>query len=107
SVLKLALQFGGSTRFNSRNGAGRYGMGLPNSSLSRARRVDVYSWTRPGVVWWTYLDIDEIASGAMKTVPKPKRTRYDSSFSYSPSGTKVVWSKCDRLEYKNLGKLIT
>jgi histidine kinase/DNA gyrase B/HSP90-like ATPase len=107
SVLKVALQFGGSTRFNSRNGAGRYGMGLPNSSLSRARRVDVYSWTRTGVVWWTYLDIDEIASGAMKTVPKPKRIHYDSGFSPSRSGTKVVWSKCDRLEYKNLGKLIT
>src|SRR5713226_4793088 len=36
SVLRLALRFGGSTRFNSRKGTGRYGMGLPNSSLSRA-----------------------------------------------------------------------
>jgi len=106
SVLKVALQFGGSTRFNSRQGTGRYGMGLPNSSLSRARRVDVYSWTRPGVIWWTYLDIDEITSGVMKRVPKPKRTQYDSRFSGSRSGTKVVWSECDRLEYKNVGKLI-
>jgi hypothetical protein len=106
SVLKLALQFGGSTRFNSRDGAGRYGMGLPNSSLSRARRVDVYSWTRPGVIWWTYLDIDEIASGEMDTVPKPKRIKYRSSFPHSRSGTRVVWSKCDRLDYKALGKLI-
>src|SRR5215470_7760664 len=38
TVLQLALQFGGSTRFNSRKGTGRYGMGLPNSSLSSARR---------------------------------------------------------------------
>src|SRR2546421_13104687 len=37
SVLRRALRFGGSTRFNSREGTGRYGMGLPNSSLSRAR----------------------------------------------------------------------
>src|SRR4051812_17689351 len=44
SVLQLALQFGGSTRFNSRKGMGRYGMGLPNSSLSHARRLDVYTW---------------------------------------------------------------
>src|SRR5947209_13025070 len=41
-TLRLALQFGGSTRFNSRDGAGRCGMGLPNSCLSQARRVDVY-----------------------------------------------------------------
>src|SRR5215469_4664991 len=43
STMQLALQFGGSTRFNSRRGLGRYGMGLPNGSLSQARRVDVYS----------------------------------------------------------------
>src|SRR5688572_10374822 len=46
-LLQLALQFGGSTRYNSRRGTGRYGMGLPNGSLSLARRVDVYSWTDP------------------------------------------------------------
>src|SRR5687767_10303763 len=49
SVLRLALQFGGSTRFNSRAGIGRYGMGLPNSSLSQTRRSDVYTWRSPGV----------------------------------------------------------
>src|SRR2546423_1785866 len=54
STLRLALQFGGSTRFNSRLGVGRYGMGLPNSSLSQGRRVDVYSWRRIGTVWWSY-----------------------------------------------------
>ena len=31
-TMQLALQFGGSTRFNSRRGTGRYGMGLPNGS---------------------------------------------------------------------------
>src|ERR1051326_3708411 len=75
SVLRLALRFGGSTRFNSRNGTGRYGMGLPNSSLSRARRIDLYSWTTPKAVWWSYLDVDEIARGHLSYVPKPKRTR--------------------------------
>src|SRR5438876_5841174 len=42
SVMPLALQFGGSTRFDSRVGTGRYGMGLPAASLSQARRVDLY-----------------------------------------------------------------
>src|SRR5262249_31440875 len=37
-VLRHALRFGGSTRFNDRSGPGRYGMGLPNSSVSHARR---------------------------------------------------------------------
>src|SRR6185503_9817521 len=69
AVLRLALRFGGSTRFNSRQGTGRYGMGLPNSSLSRARRVDVYTWRTPKIVWWSYLDVDEVASGKLSSVP--------------------------------------
>ena len=62
-VLRLALQFGGSTRFGSRTATGRYGMGLPNGSLSQARRVEVFTWKLPSQVWKSYLDVDEIASG--------------------------------------------
>jgi anti-sigma regulatory factor (Ser/Thr protein kinase) len=43
-TLRQALRFGGSTRFGDRRGLGRYGMGLPNASLSQARRVTVYTW---------------------------------------------------------------
>lgn len=100
SVLRLALRFGGSTRFNSRKGTGRYGMGLPNSSLSRARRLDVFSWTKPGAVWWSYLDVDEIAAGQMTVVPRPKRARLTvQDIARPPHGTVVVWSRCDRLDY--------
>src|SRR4026208_16885 len=35
-TLGQALRFGGSTRFGDRSGLGRYGMGLPNASLSQA-----------------------------------------------------------------------
>ena len=44
ATLRQALRFGGSSRFNDRRGLGRYGMGLPNASLSQARRVEVYTW---------------------------------------------------------------
>src|SRR5882672_176202 len=46
-TLRQALRFGGSSRFGERSGLGRYGMGLPNSSLSQARRVTVYTWVAP------------------------------------------------------------
>jgi hypothetical protein len=111
SVLRLALQFGGSTRFNSRSGVGRYGMGLPNSSLSQGRRVDVYSWTQFAVVWWSYLDVDEIATGAIQSVPKPVRVCLKTvdyivdNKNGSPHGTVVVWSKCDRLNHKKVKTL--
>lgn len=101
SVLQLALQFGGSTRFNSREGTGRYGMGLPNSSLSHARRLDVYTWTKPNAVWRSYLDLDAIIAGGMVEVPKPKRVSVSllAGMKRSLSGTVVIWSKCDRLNF--------
>lgn len=46
--LQQALRFGGSSRFNDRSGLGRYGMGLPNSSLSQARRLEVVTWKSQG-----------------------------------------------------------
>jgi hypothetical protein len=57
SQLASALRFGGSTRFSSRNGIGRFGMGLPNAAVSQARRVEVLSWQRPSAVWSAFLDV--------------------------------------------------
>jgi len=40
SVLKIALQFGNGTRLNDPgDGIGKFGMGLPNSSISQAKHV--------------------------------------------------------------------
>lgn len=104
SVLRMALQFGGSTRFNSRAGVGRYGMGLPNSSLSQTRRAEVYTWRSPDAVWWSYLDADEIASGQSVNVPKPKRRlpRLNGVARRSRSGTLVVWKDCDRVQPRSI-----
>lgn len=101
-TMQLALQFGGSTRFNSRRGTGRYGMGLPNGSVSQARRVDVYSWTDPGKIWASYLDVDEIAAGRVSSVPAPTRFRPDAvdDSPSSSTGTVVVLTKCDRLDFR-------
>src|SRR5579862_5644043 len=70
-TLRQALRFGGSSRFGDRSGLGRYGMGLPNASLSQARRVAVYTWQSSSAsprrangpasrVYMSYLDVDEI-----------------------------------------------
>jgi len=95
-VLRIALQFGGSSRFGSRSGTGRYGMGLPAGSVSQAQRVDVFTWTRPRDVVWSYLDVDAIRTGEMDAVPLPRRKAAPMTCG-TPSGTVVVWSRCDRL----------
>lgn len=101
-TLRQALRFGGSSRFNDRRGLGRYGMGLPNSSFSQARRVDVCSWRSARVALATYLDLDEIANGTLSRVPEPKRVPTPASaiaLGYQ-TGTLVTWSRCDRLDHR-------
>lgn len=100
AVLQQALQFGGSTRFNARTGTGRYGMGLPCSALSQARRVDVYSWQSPSKTWWTYLDAGAIAKGTLMQIPTPKAARGISP-ARGKSGTVVVLSHCDRVDFRS------
>ena len=106
-TLQTALRFGGSTRFNDRVGLGRYGMGLPNSSLSQAKRVTVHSWkSRDEWVISSYLDVDEIASGEITDVPKPKRVRRPASANRYDSGTLVTWTRCDRLDNRRISTLM-
>ena len=105
-VLRQALRFGGSTRFRDRQGLGRYGMGLPNSSLSQARRLTVYTWQPGSPVYSSYLDTDQIASGAMTNVPAPKKTRLPFEGDYGESGTVVVWSRCDRLDNRRISTIV-
>lgn len=109
ATLRIALQFGGTQRFNDRSGPGRFGMGLPNSSLSHARRVDVYSWRRRGRVVHSYLDVDEIVLGRLREVPPPARCGLPSwaAALAADKGTLVIWSKCDRLQHRTAGRLAT
>ncbi len=99
-TLRAALQFGGTTRFNDRTGPGRFGMGLPSSSLSQARRLEIYTWRRSGGTLYSYLDVDEIADGTMREIPPPRSAKLPGwARAYSgATGTLVVWRKCDRLE---------
>ena len=105
-TLRMALRFGGSTRFNDRRGLGRYGMGLPNSSLSQAKRVTVQTWgSRQGKVLQSYLDIDEIASGTVSEVPEPKSVARPHFVNGHSTGTAVTWTRCDRLDNRRVSTL--
>jgi hypothetical protein len=101
-TLRAALQFGGSSRFGERTGLGRFGMGLPNSSVSQTRRFEVYSWTEQNPTYTCYLDIDEIVSGRLIDVPRPVESDLPvwAQSSAKESGTLVVWSRCDRLAHQ-------
>lgn len=104
--LSVALQFGGSERFGSRSGLGRFGMGLPNSSMSQARRVDVYSWRTAEDVYHSWLDIDEVIAGK-RTIPHPRRAVLPPWIpeSLTSHGTLVIWTRCDKLAARQASPL--
>jgi hypothetical protein len=94
-ALRTALQFGGSTRFDDRSGAGRFGMGLPTSSLCLSRRVDVYTWTEQGNLH-VYLDLDELRKAEQITLQEPISTALPQFMPRTTHGTAVILSRCDR-----------
>src|SRR5439155_26305355 len=68
-TLGHSLQFGWSSRFNRRDSVGRYGMGLPNASLSHARRVEVWTSTDGKCAHRAHLDVDEIVGNKSEAMP--------------------------------------
>lgn len=107
-TLRKALQFGNGERLNDRSGIGRFGMGLPNSSISQARRVDVWSWQAgQATALHSYLDLDDIESGEMRDIPvpvaakiPPEWLRVSATAKTTKSGTLVLWSKLDKCDWK-------
>ena len=129
TVLRLALQFGNGTHLKEEQhtGIGRFGMGLPSSSVSQCQKVEVWTW-QDGVdnALYTYLDLNEIKTQRLSEVPAPQHKRIPdvwrrvvdkrdsipgiwenrkSNFDFDRSGTLVVWSNIDRCMWKT-GKTI-
>lgn len=103
-TLWTALQFGGTERFGDRRGLGRFGMGLPNSSVSQSRRVEVYAWRARDLVLFSYLDVDAVARGELHRIPPPARRALPNWAAplAAPSGTLVLWNRCDRLTFRRV-----
>jgi hypothetical protein len=113
-VLRMALQFGNGTRLDptQHNGIGRFGMGLPASSISQCTRVDVWTW-QSGVesAIHTYLDLHEIRERRLGFVPTPQAKQIDPLWqeagqTFADSGTLVVWSQLDRCRWSSARALI-
>ena len=105
NTLRGSLRYGHGTR-QQRHGIGRFGFGLPNSSMSQARRVDVWSWQSGATnALHAHLSIDDVESGGREILeptlqPIPKVYREASRNVFGDSGTLVVWRDLDRVEWK-------
>ena len=99
--LQLALVFGGSSRFGSRDSFGRFGMGLPSASLSLARDVEVVSW-RGSSIRTARLSLDDRNRFNSQSV---RSRRLGRDRMPTPSGTRVLLRSCDRHGYERPGWL--
>lgn len=98
-VLHRCLKMGYSTRYNDRNGIGRFGVGMTLGSINQCKRVEIYSKAENGEWLYTYIDIDEIVKGIQGFIPAPISKNLSEEykkFQNLKSGTVVVWSKIDR-----------
>ncbi|MEQ7155095.1 ATP-binding protein [Brevundimonas aurifodinae] len=113
-MIRMAVMWGGTHRENDRLGLGRYGYGLPCSSVSLGRRFTVISQVPGGGFHSVTLDLDAITAGEYTDasgdiiVPEPRlgelpafvkrhiAATYPDGFR---SGTIILIEKLDRLEW--------
>lgn len=118
NTFQIALQFGGGNRFGATNGLGRYGMGLPNSSVSQTKRFEVYTWKKANQerkLYYNYVDLDEVV---IKDNPYlnivQEVTKFDKDLVGlfgrdvfpSETGTIVKWKNANRVRPKTASGLI-
>ena len=112
------LGIGFTTRSN-RKGMGRFGVGLPQSSLYACPSVDVYSWQNGYEnCHKVFLDIDKVRTGEQAQIDDPmpceiperfkkylQYTTEQKQYNFVQSGTLVHWKNCDRVSPKTIGFL--
>ena len=114
TTLRRALKFGDGTRKDRRKrGIGRFGVGLPQSSISQCQRVDIWTWQNGADnALHCYLDLQEIKATGRQDVPEPTHypvpddSRQAALNTSESSGTLVVWSMLDRVQWRGGAKTL-
>lgn len=105
-TLKSALAFGHGTRKDAKKGIGKFGMGLPNASISQCDYVEVYSW-QDKRVFRSYLNLNELLETGRDTLVDPVEVdglpgewKERIKAELRESGTLVIWNNLNRLKWK-------
>jgi hypothetical protein len=99
-TLHNCLVLGYSSRYGSRKGIGRFGVGMTKGAISQCKRIEIYSKQTKSSKWYfTYFDIDDIEITGDAIIPEPKSTEIPKEYIDivgKDSGTLVVWKKIDK-----------
>src|SRR5207249_7468914 len=72
-MARYALSWGGGTHFDDPSFIGKFGFGLPNSSINQTRRVEVYTKTDPSTNFVrAHLDITQFGEYGIQEIPAPE-----------------------------------
>ena len=113
-MIRYALCWGGGTHYDHPDHIGRFGFGLPNSSINQTRLVEVYSRTAADEpIYKSRLDLDKVADYGLESVPEPihadlpsfVQRHLDRTRRKFDHGVIVVWLDPDRLTYKRPARL--
>ena len=103
-------QLGFSTRYDNREGLGRFGVGATYAAISQCKRATFCSQPKgKDNLIATYIDLDEIAGNTQMDIPKPSAAHLPGNLQeihFDNPSTIVVWDKCDRLQSDANGKPI-
>lgn len=106
-TLQKCPKLGFSSRYDNREGIGRFGVGATLAAISQCKRITYFS--RQSALQpflQTYIDLDEISTGQQDSIAPAQAIKKSSEIiEYLPekSGTLVLWDKCDRIQEHTLG----
>src|SRR6266568_547490 len=113
-MARYALSWGGGTHFDEPGFIGRFGFGLPNSSINQTLRTEVYTRTdKAEKITKAWLDASDVPEHGLQTIPPPEtgelpafvRKYLDRNGMKFECGTVVVWVEPDRLTYRTPASL--
>ncbi len=111
-ILSKCLSLGWGTRLETRGGLGRFGFGLKGSSISQARRVEVYSWVNKGEIYRAYVDLDEIKNSKLTELVEIEKSELPLDIrncfgeQLGETGTVVLWDDLDQMDLRRAETMV-
>ena len=105
-TLQKSLVIGEGNNRNQTRGMGKFGVGLPQASISQAKRVDVWSWQNSDYEHskHVYIDLSDDSWRNDLEIKPPDthniHSKYARIIPNNPSGTIVEWRILDRITWQ-------
>lgn len=108
-----ALQMSAGSRSKAKTGLGKYGQGLPNSSISQTKRVEVYT-TQNSNILYNHIDLNEIYDSGEPFLPDTEMVNEiniplvkSGKYKAPNRGTIVRWVLPNKVKPKTAKTLVT